>query len=98
MDSPQVVDHFLRRAERNQIAQRLAIGKNGQQLAVVFGQVVAVQLALGETGVLEMKVVQQRVFDPRGGQVAGHALFPDPLGHPHAANRGACSRSSNQRR
>ena len=86
MDPTQVIDHFLRRTERNQITQRLAVGKDRQQMAVVFGQIVAVQLAFNETGVLEMEVVEQRVLDPRGGQVAGHALLPNPFGHPHAAN------------
>ena len=47
MDPAQVIDHFLRRAERNQIPQRLAVGKDGQQVAVVLGQVIAVQLAFG---------------------------------------------------
>ena len=46
------------------------------------------QLRLGQAGALEMEVVQHGVFDAGVDQVAGEGLLPDPLGHPHAADRG----------
>ena len=46
----------------------------------------AVELLVGETGSFEVRVVEDRPFDAGGGDVAGHAWVPDPLGHPHAVH------------
>ena len=51
----QVVDRLVRRREGNQVAQPLAAGKDGEQPAVVFGQVVAVQLVGRQAGILKWK-------------------------------------------
>src|SRR5262245_15615874 len=42
------------------------------------------ELFVGQAGVFEMKVVEDRVFDVGGGKIGGERLLPDALRHPHA--------------
>ena len=85
----QVLDRLLGRGKGNQVAQPLAAGKDRQQPALVLGEQIAAQLGVGQPGHLEVKIVQNGIFDAGVGQVAGQGLLPDPLGHPHAADRRA---------
>ena len=63
-----------------------------QHAAVVFGQVVAVQLIGRQSGVLEVEIVQDRVLDARVHQIAGQRLFPHAFRHPHALHGGVQTR------
>ena len=60
--------------------------KNGERGAVALGEPMAVELFIGKPGRLEVGVVEDRPLDAGGGEVAGHAGIPDPLGHPHAGD------------
>ena len=83
---PQVIDRILGLLKRNHIPQSFAAGQHIEDLGVVLGHVVAVQLLAREPGILEVEVVEHRVADPRLDQIAGERLFPNALGDPHAAD------------
>jgi hypothetical protein len=70
-DPAEIVDRRLRRLKRNRVPQRLAARKDRQHAAVVFREIVAVKLLLGQPRVLEMKIVEHRVLDAGLDQVGG---------------------------
>src|SRR5262245_51191086 len=74
-DATEVVDRGLRLLERNRVAERLAAGKDRNHAAIIFGQVVTVELLVGESGVLEVEVVEDRVFNVCGGKIGSERLL-----------------------
>ena len=80
----QVVGGFLRRPERDEVAQPLVDGKQRHALAVALGPERRVQLLGGEAGDEEVAIVDQRVADAGVGEVGGELGLPHPLGQPEA--------------
>lgn len=87
-DATQIVDGLLRSLKGNEVAERLTAGKDGEEPAVILGDVVAVKLVFDQASIFEMEVVQNRVLHAGIGQVTGEGLLPDALGHPHPLDVG----------
>ncbi len=85
----QVFQRLLRRGEGNQVSQPLAAGKHRQQPAFILGNQVPGKLRIVESRGLEMKIVENRVFDAGVGQVAAERLLPHAFGDPHSTDCGA---------
>ncbi len=62
----QKLDGFRGRTKRHQIAQRFEAGQNFHGVALVFGEIIAVELLEFEAGAEKMVIVHQRVFNARG--------------------------------
>ncbi len=82
----QIVDRFVRFGKRNQVTKFFAARKNLDDTAFVFGNVIAMQLIIGQTGGAKMIVIQYGVFDFRSGQVGCQIRFPNSLWHPHSTD------------
>ena len=78
-------DQFLRHAKRNQVAQILADREDRQGMAFLLGQVIARQRVGVEPGVHEVRVIENRVAEPRRRELLGQPPIPRPLGQPEAA-------------
>src|SRR5712692_6879419 len=75
-------DEVLRDAERNQIAEIFADREDRQRVAFFFRQVIPRQAARGEPCVHEMRVVQDRVPQPRRDELFRQQPLPGALGEP----------------
>src|SRR5271165_58605 len=75
----------VRLLERDRVAEGFGARENLQQAALVLGEVVAKEVVAGDSRVLEMKVVEDCVFDASLGDGRDQMLLPDSLGHPHTA-------------
>ncbi len=86
-DLGQVVDRLFGIAEGDRVPQLLAPREDRHHAAVVLGRVVTGQVVVGQSGGLEVEVVEHGVLDAGGHEVAGERLLPNTLGDPHAADR-----------
>ncbi len=86
-DLAEIFERFVRFVPGHEVPHFLGVREDLEQPAVVFGQVVAEEFGLAETSALEVEVVEHGVLDSGLGQGRDEVLFPNPFGHPHAANR-----------
>jgi hypothetical protein len=73
---------LLQSAEGDQVPEALVDGKDPHREPFVLGDVGCVDVLCA--GVMEVFLVEKRVFDPGPGQGPGDVRLPDPLGQPHA--------------
>ena len=74
--------------EGDRVPQGFGTGKDLEQGAFLFGEVVTKEIVAGYSRALEVEVVEDGVFNARLGDRRDEVLLPDPLGNPHAADLG----------
>jgi hypothetical protein len=82
-DRSEVGVDLVERTKRDEVAELLVDGKDAQAAPLILRDVGRGQVP--DPRVMEMFLVEERVFDARGRQGLRQMRFPDPLGQPQPA-------------
>ena len=86
-DLPQLCNYVLDIAPRNGVSQALAAGEEPYALALVLGDVVAVELIVAHAGHAKVRVVDERPLHAGVGERCGKGRLPDAFGEPQTGRR-----------